>query len=106
MEDCLFCKFARRELPKEFVYEDEEVMAFPDIHPQKPTHLLVVPKRHIHDFSQLTDAVVLDRVRIAMQTLIREYNLNHAGYKIMTNGGGGQQINHLHFHLLGPTGRA
>lgn len=105
MEDCIFCQIARHELPKEFTYEDEEVMAFPDIHPQKPTHVLVIPKKHIHDFTQLEDGELIDRIRRVLQTLVREFNLNHNGFKIVVNGGGAQEIDHLHFHLLGPTGR-
>lgn len=106
MDDCIFCKIANKELPKEFTYEDELVMAFPDTQPQKPTHILVIPKKHIHDFTQLDDQVLLDRIRQVIQNLIREFNLNHSGFKIMVNGGGLQHINHLHFHLLGPMGRA
>lgn len=104
MDDCIFCKIARHEMPKEFTYEDEEVMAFPDIHPQKPTHLLIVPKKHIHDFMQLDDEEVLNRVKQVIQSLVREFNLNHSGFKIVVNGGGAQEIDHLHFHLLGPIG--
>ncbi|HEX7042485.1 MAG TPA: HIT domain-containing protein [Patescibacteria group bacterium] len=106
MDDCIFCKIANREIPKEFTYEDEEIMVFPDIHPQKPVHLLIVPKKHIHDFSKLETGEVLDKVRQVIQTMIREFNLNHEGFRIVINGGGAQVIDHLHFHLMGPTGRA
>ncbi len=105
MDDCIFCKIARHDVPKEFTYEDEWVMAFPDLHPQKPTHILVVPKKHIPEFMQLDDQVLIDRIRQVLQTLVREFNLNHNGYKITVNGGGLQEIDHLHIHLMGPMGR-
>lgn len=105
MEDCIFCKIARHEVPKEFTYEDENLMVFPDIHPQKPTHLLVVPKKHYTDFLALDDDLVWNKMRIVAQNIIREFNLSDTGFKLINNGGGAQIINHFHLHLMGPSGK-
>ena len=106
MDECLFCKIARHELPKEFTYEDEDVMVFPDIHPVKPVHLLIVPKKHTQDFLSMEDADVWEKMRGIAQNMIREFNLTETGFKLSTNGGGAQQIDHFHMHLIGPTGKA
>lgn len=102
--DCIFCKIARHEIPKEFTYEDDSVMVFPDIHPLKPIHLLIVPKTHIATFSHLTDDTLLGRMRKIIQEMIRKENLEGKGYRIVLNGGGAQAVDHLHFHLTGPWG--
>lgn len=102
--DCIFCKIASHEMSKDFTYEDEEIMVFPDIHPIKPIHLLIVPKKHIATFSHLDDDVVLGKIRKIIQKMIVEFNLEGKGYRIVINGGGAQQIDHLHFHLTGPWG--
>ena len=106
MDDCIFCKIAKHEEPKEFTYEDEDVMVFPDIHPQKPTHLLIIPKKHYHDFLALDDEILWNKLRDTAQNMIREFNLVETGFRLSNNGGGGQLINHFHLHLMGPTGKA
>lgn len=106
MSSCIFCKIARGDIPKKFTYEDEEVMVFPDINPVKPIHLLVVSKKHIPDFLDLEDNRLLAKIRKVAQKMIREQNLTDKGYRISVNGGGAQIINHLHFHLIGPLGKA
>ena len=77
-------------------------MVFPDIHPQKPTHLLVIPKKHITDFMDVQEAALWDNIRLVLQNMIREFGLVSAGFKLTNNGGGSQLIDHLHFHLMGP----
>ena len=102
MEDCVFCKIAKQEIPKEFIYEDEEIMVFPDLVPLKPIHLLIIPKRHIPEFLAVDDIVLFSKLGQVIQNLIKRYELVNKGYKITTNGGGAQEINHLHIHLMGP----
>lgn len=106
MENCIFCQIARHEVPKEFTYEDEDVMVFPDTNPIKPTHLLIVPKKHHTDFLALEDESLWSKILKVAQTMIRQFNLVESGFRLSTNGGGGQQIDHFHLHLVGPTGKA
>ena len=100
--DCIFCKIRDREIPKEFTYEDEDVMVFPDIHPQKPIHLLVVSKKHIADFLDFKESVLWEKIRNVIQLMIGRYDLQNQGYRLEVNGGGAQIINHMHIHILGP----
>ncbi|HSW96585.1 MAG TPA: HIT domain-containing protein [Candidatus Saccharimonadales bacterium] len=106
MENCIFCNIKDKKIPKEFIYEDEDIMVFPDIHPVKPVHLLIIPKEHIEDFLYIDDMTIMDKIRTVIQKMIKEQKLEDKGYKIVVNGGGGQVVPHLHFHLLGPTGKA
>lgn len=106
MEECAFCRIANHTLPKDFTYEDEDVMVFPDTHPLKPTHLLIVPKKHLTDFLSLENEVLWNKIREVAQNMIREFNLVDTGFRLVINGGGAQQIDHFHLHLMGPTGKA
>lgn len=105
MENCIFCKIRDRIIPKEFTYEDKDVMVFPDIRPLHPIHLLVVPKSHIEDFAKL-DSQTSEKINKVIQLMIKKKKLENKGYRLVINGGGAQIINHLHFHLLGPLGKA
>ena len=102
--DCLFCKIVASEIRSDRVYEDDEVIAFRDINPQAPTHLLVIPRRHVADVQDLTDAdgELLARLFGAVRTLAAEARLDN-GYRVVTNVGpdAGQTVFHLHLHLLG-----
>ena len=100
--ECIFCKIRDREIPKEFTYEDKDLMVFPDIHPIKPIHLLVVPKEHIEDFLELNDVRLLSGIKNMIDKMVKDNKLDKKGYRISVNGGGAQVINHLHFHVLGP----
>jgi histidine triad (HIT) family protein len=102
MNSCIFCKIGSGEMATEFLYEDEHVVAFSDIHPQAPIHQLVIPKQHVSEFLKLEDDSVLSSVRKAIQYLITTNNLQDKGYKVEVNGGGAQLVDHLHFHLMGP----
>ncbi|HEV2339803.1 MAG TPA: HIT domain-containing protein [Patescibacteria group bacterium] len=104
--NCIFCKIARHEMPKEFTYEDDEVMVFPDTHPIKPVHLLIIPKKHIPDFLDLSDEdnELLIHTRKVAQRMIRENGLVDKGYRLVINGGRAQIVDHLHIHLSGPWG--
>ncbi len=104
MDDCLFCKFANRTIPKEFIYEDDDIMVFPDIHPLKTIHLLIVPKKHIAAFEDLEDDQLLGKIRKTIQEMAKKEDLVGKGYRIVVNAGGAQGIDHLHFHLTGPWG--
>lgn len=105
MPNCIFCKIAKHEVPKDFTYESEEVMAFPDIHPLRPVHLLVMPKKHFPDFMDFTADSVLKEMREVIQKLVKKNGLEKKGYRIGINGGGAQLIDHLHVHILGPVKR-
>lgn len=101
MENCIFCKIANKEIAKDFTYEDEDVMVFPDIHPVAPVHLLIVPKKHIRDFEDFRDDNLLGKIRAVAQKMIKEQKINDKGYRLVINGGGAQVIDHLHIHLMG-----
>ena len=101
MEECLFCKIAAGEIPANKLYEDEQVLAFYDIHPQAKVHFLVIPKRHIASAAALTegDAALLGHIFAVIAQLAQQEN----GYRVVSNVGpdAGQTVPHLHFHVLG-----
>ncbi len=101
MKDCIFCKIVQKEIPKEFFYEDDEIVAFDDINPVAPIHLLIIPKNHIEDYFEADDNTHL-KISKAVKHLIEKKGLDKTGYKIEVNGGGFQDVFHLHFHLTGP----
>ena len=105
MADCLFCKIINREIPGTIVYEDDRVLAFNDINPQAPTHVLVVPKRHIatlNDLSPDDDAIVGEVVRRAA-AIASERGIAPGGFRVVfnTNRDAGQTVFHIHLHLIG-----
>ena len=114
--DCIFCKIRDRIIPKEFTYEDEEVMVFPDIHPLKPIHLLIIPKKHIKDLLMMNDPhfakasrgkeELMTKLMRVVAEMVKKQKLEDKGYRVVVNGGWAQIIDHLHFHLLGPLGKA
>lgn len=105
MSDCIFCKIAKKEIPTNFIYEDEDVMVFPDIHPAAQTHLLVVPKMHVTEFLAVEDPVLFQKVFVIVQKMIEQEGLRDKPHRVGINGGGAQDIDHLHIHLLGPIKR-
>lgn len=102
MNDCIFCRIIKKEIPKEFKYEDDFVVAFDDIHPVAPVHLLIIPKEHIDDFFNAKDPKTHMAITLAIHKLIETTGLMGKGYRIEVNGGGAQDVSHLHFHLFGP----
>lgn len=104
MNDCIFCKIRDREITKEFVYEDDYLMVFPDIHPIKPIHLLIVLKKHVRDFLDL-ESRDLDKISKTIKQIVKDRKLEDKGYRIGINGGGAQIIEHLHVHLMSPFGK-
>lgn len=103
-KNCIFCKIVKGEIPKEFAYEDPEVVAFDDINPVANVHLLVIPKEHISDFFEAKNEKVHTAITRALHHLIKKKELMGKGYRLEVNGGGAQIVPHLHFHLIGPTG--
>ena len=102
---CIFCQIVAGKVPSEIVYQDEEVIAFRDINPQSPTHLIIIPKRHVPSLAYLSEAelsLVGHMVNIANQ-LAREEGISESGYRLVINCGeqGGQLVPHLHMHLIG-----
>jgi histidine triad (HIT) family protein len=104
-EDCLFCKIAAGELPSEIVYQDDDVVAFRDINPIAPIHLLVIPRKHIPSILDLSEADIplLGRITRVANQLAREQGIADSGYRLIINCGkeAGQTVPHLHMHLLG-----
>ena len=106
MSDCIFCKIARHEIGSNIVYEDDEIIAFKDLSPQAPVHVLVIPKTHISGLLELTGnapQVVGRIVSEIVPRLARELGIADGGFRVVVNTGedGGQTVGHLHFHLLG-----
>lgn len=103
--DCLFCKIVAGQIPSTKVYEDEYVLAFKDINPIAPVHILVVPKKHLASVNELSseDTVMLGHAFAAIQQIARETGVAESGYRVVTNTGkdSGQVVFHLHFHVLG-----
>ncbi len=103
-EDCIFCKIARGEIPSKKIYEDDDVLAFHDIHPQAPVHLLIIPKKHITSLAHAEpeDAPLLGKMLSLTRTLALQAGADN-GYRVVINTGrdGGQEVPHLHIHVLG-----
>lgn len=104
MEDCLFCKIVKGEVPCKKVYEDEEVLAFYDIDPAAPIHILLIPKKHITSLAHLEqqDEAVIGKIYGVINKIAEEQEFKEDGYRVIVNCGknGGQEVMHLHFHLL------
>ena len=102
--DCLFCRILRGEIPARKVYEDKHVLAFEDINPKAPTHVLIIPKKHFAGLkeAQAEDAAVIGRCHLAAAEIARQRNIEQ-GYRTVLNvgPGAGQSVFHLHVHLLG-----
>lgn len=105
MSDCIFCKIAAGEIPTDFVYQDDDVVAFRDITPQAPTHVLVIPRRHISTLLDTTpeSAMLLGKMQRAAVEIARAEGLAERGFRLVTNclEEAGQSVFHLHLHLLG-----
>ena len=103
--DCLFCKIANGTIPAGIVFEDKEIMAFRDINPQAPTHVLIIPKRHIATLNDINeqDQQLLGRMIVAAKKIAFEEGLTDAGYRLVfnVNSDGGQEVDHIHLHILG-----
>ena len=102
---CLFCRIAAREIPADIVHQDDDVVAFRDISPQSPTHVLVIPRRHIASALELTadDGPLLGVLFAAASRVARKDGIADTGYRVVTNVGrdSGQSVEHLHLHVMG-----
>jgi len=107
MSDCIFCKIGGKELPAKLIYEEADIFAFEDIHPQAPTHLLISPRKHLVSLNDATaeDAALLGRMLLVAKQLAAERGISGGYRTVINNGAGaGQSVDHLHLHVLG--GRA
>ncbi|MEQ4487699.1 MAG: histidine triad nucleotide-binding protein [Dehalococcoides mccartyi] len=102
---CIFCQIVKGEIPAQIVYKDEDLVAFKDINPQSPVHILIIPRRHIANLTELdeTDTELAGKMILLAGKLAREMDIAESGYRLVINSGreGGQVVNHLHLHLLG-----
>jgi len=105
MTDCIFCKIAAGDIPATSLYDDGDVLAFPDINPEAPIHLLIIPRKHIPTLNDLTeaDAALIGRMHLAAKQLAAELGVADSGYRtvINCNHNAGQLVFHIHMHLLG-----
>ena len=105
MSDCLFCKIVAKTIPAKIVHEDDQTLAFDDIHPQSPMHTLVIPKRHVASVQDLgeADQVLLARLLLTCMKVAKDKGLADSGFRLVANTGrdGGQTVFHLHFHVMG-----
>jgi len=103
MTDCLFCKIANKEIPADIVYEDETVLAFKDINPQAPTHILVIPKTHITNHLLIEDYALIPKITRVINEIALQEGLAKNGFRIVNNvlSDGGQEVPHIHWHILG-----
>ncbi len=105
MTDCIFCKIAKGEIPSNIIYEDDKVLAFKDLNPQAPVHILIIPKEHIEspNFIDEDNSHIIAHIFVIINKLVKQLGIADEGYRIVNNCGenGGQTVSHLHFHLLG-----
>ena len=105
MEDCIFCKIIKREIPSSIVYEDDDIIAFRDVNPVAPVHILVIPKKHISSLLELNeeDEAVVGKIYTVINKIANQEGIDKNGFRVVVNCGedGGQVVKHLHFHILG-----
>jgi len=103
--DCVFCKIAKKEIPADVVYEDEDVIAFLDAHPIAPVHVLVIPKKHIASVADISekDTLLMGKLIMAAKKISEDLKISQKGYKLLFRVGehGGQEVKHIHLHLIG-----
>jgi histidine triad (HIT) family protein len=104
MDECIFCKIIKGEIPCKKVYEDDSVLCFNDINPEAPVHVLIIPKTHISSINDLKEehSNLMGHIFIVAAKLAKELNISDEGYRIVTNCGekAGQTVPHIHFHML------
>ena len=105
MEECFFCKIINKEVPTEIVYQDNDVLAFKDIHPLAPVHILIIPKKHIARISDIKDKdqALMGKIILTAKKIADSLNISKSGYKLLFRVGrhGGQEVEHVHLHLIG-----
>ena len=99
---CLFCKIVNKEIPSNVILENENYLAFHDINPKAPIHILAIPKVHVQSFNDLSPEIMAEMTSF-IQEIAKKVNIDESGYRVITNIGsdGGQEVAHLHFHILG-----
>lgn len=102
-EDCLFCKIATKTIPADIIFEDDKVVAFEDITPQAPVHVLIIPRVHIATINDLNDASLAGYLLLTAKTLAVQLGVSESGYRLIMNCNedGGQTVFHIHLHILG-----
>lgn len=104
MENCIFCKIIKGEIPSNKVYEDNEILAFKDINPAAPIHILVIPKKHIASLVEIEedDEILIGKIYKTINKIAKDQGIDTKGFRVIVNCGedGGQEVGHLHFHLL------
>jgi len=102
-ERCIFCEIASKKIPSQIIFEDKEVVAFKDIAPQAPIHIVIIPKKHIPSLMKITDYKAMADIFRAAVKIAEDQGLNESGFRVISNYGpdAGQAVFHLHFHLLG-----
>ena len=105
MQDCIFCKIVKKEIPSQVVYEDERILAFRDISPLAPVHVLIIPKEHLVNVLDINEENVdlIGHIHLVANKLAREAGIAEKGFRIVTNCNeeGGQIVFHMHYHLIG-----
>lgn len=103
MSDCLFCKMVAGQIKPAIVYETDRILAFRDINPRAPTHVLIIPKQHLATLDDLEDPALAGELLLAARLIARQENIAEDGYRTVINcrGDAGQEVFHLHLHLLG-----
>lgn len=103
MNECIFCKIAKKEIKGNIVYEDNDVLAFKDLNPQAPVHILIIPKKHIETLNELQDEKLAGHLLTVSISIAKQNNLQDKGYRIVINcqKDAGQAVFHIHYHLLG-----
>ena len=105
MESCVFCKIAKREIDTQLAYEDEKFIAFKDINPQAPVHIIICPKDHIEKIDSINGKVKIWEALFSIANImIKKFELDKTGYKIVNNGAGYNHLEHEHIHVLGGKG--
>ncbi|MDO4581542.1 MAG: histidine triad nucleotide-binding protein [Bacillota bacterium] len=103
--DCIFCRIAGGEIPCDFLYADEQIVAFNDMHPQAPVHILIIPKKHIPSLAEMSeeDIALVGRINLVAAQLAEAVGIGKSGYRLISNcrADSGQEVPHLHYHLLG-----
>lgn len=102
---CVFCKIARKEITADIVYEDDDIIAFRDMHPIAPVHILLIPKKHIASVADITeqDALLMGKMIYTAKKIAEDLKISEKGYKLLFRVGehGGQEVGHIHLHLIG-----
>lgn len=105
MPDCVFCMIADKKIPSQIVYEDEEILAFKDINPEAPVHILIIPKKHFTSLMELNeeDMPIISKIFDTAKKLAKDFGISESGFRIVNNYGsdGGQSVDHMHFHMMG-----